>query len=313
LSIPAAGLTSFARNTAGNNAKSLSFNLFTPKGVFFRKDAFFIGSTHKLRADLGVVYNMCCGLVLWLASIAAACASDQDSGCLPSSIDAYARVETVIDGDTIRLTDRTLVRLVGINTPEIGYDGAASQPLAHSARKILDAELRKHERIGLVFGAERRDRHGRQLAHVFVDEGSVYRNVQQRLLEQGLAFWVAVAPNTHFLACYQAAEAKAVRARLGVWQETFFQPKNAAQAEALTPGFQLLRGTVAAVFETKNYFWLKFNNTVALRIAHKDMHNFQRSQLTAFKGKTVIARGWMFNHKNRLTMQISHPASITAE
>jgi hypothetical protein len=43
------------------------------------------------------------------------------------------------------------------------------------------------------------------------------------------------------------------------------------------------------------------------------MHNFQRSELVALKGKTVTARGWMFKHKNRLTMQISHPAAIAVD
>ena len=273
------------------------FNSITKKGVFFRKDAFFIG--------LVLLWGMVWG--------AFADGSVATAGCSAPTIDEYVQVRTVIDGDTIRLSNGTSVRLIGINTPEMGYDGAISQPLARAARQFLEAEIRQHQRIGLVYGEDRQDRHGRQLAHVFVSDNGTAQNVQQLLLEQGLAFWVAVAPNTRFLPCYRAAEAKAVTAQTGVWSEAYYQPKNAADEQALAPGFQLLRGTIVAVFETKNYFWLKFNDTVALRIAPKDMHNFQRSELVALKGKTVTARGWMFKHKNRLTMQISHPAAIAVD
>jgi endonuclease YncB( thermonuclease family) len=272
----------------------LSFNPFAKKGVFFRKGAFFIG------------------YVLLACVVAATYANAVVADCPQPQIDEYVRVQNVIDGDTVRLTDRTLVRLIGINTPEIGYDGAESQPLARAAKQFLDAELRKHERIGLVYGTERHDRHGRQLAHIFVQDGDAKHNVnvQQLELEQGLAFWVAVAPNTRFLECYQAAEAKAKTAKIGVWREAFFNPKNAADTQSLKPGFQLLQGIVTDVFETKRNFWLKFNDTVALRISHKDIHKFQRADLKALEGKTVTARGCMFRYKKRLTMSVSHPAAI---
>jgi endonuclease YncB( thermonuclease family) len=272
----------------------LSFNPFTKKGVFFRKDAFFIG-----QAFLACV-----------AGFAVAYASTAAADCPQPQIDEYVSVQSVVDGDTVRLADRTLVRLIGINTPEIGYDGAKSQPLALAAKQFLDAELRKHERIGLVYGAERHDRHGRRLAHLFMQDGDARYNVQQLVLEQGLGFWVAVAPNTRFLECYQAAEAKAKTAKIGVWREIYFKPKNAADTQSLKPGFQLLQGTITAVFETRRNFWLKFNDTVALRISHKDIHKFQRADLKALEGKTVIARGWMFKYKKRLTMSVSHPAAI---
>lgn len=284
----------------------MSFNPFTKKGVFFREGAFFIG---------GVIGGVnACRILLCVVLFAAAYANVAAANCPHPPIDEYVSVQSVVDGDTIRLGDRTLVRLIGINTPEIGYDGAQSQPLALAAKRFLDEVLAKHERVGLVYGAERHDRHGRWLAHVFVqdDDGDqpIQRNVQQLVLEQGLGFWVAVAPNTRFLACYQAAEAKAKTAKIGVWREAFFNPKNAADTQSLQPGFQFLQGTVTAVFDTRRYFWLKFNDTVALRISHKDIHNFQHAHLKDLEGKTVTARGWMFKYKKRLTMSVSDPAAI---
>jgi endonuclease YncB( thermonuclease family) len=278
----------------------LKFKLFSKKGVFFRKDAFFIGRG-LLVAAVVVLAVLVCG------------SGYAGSECTTPAIDKTVRMQSVVDGDTIRLSDKKLVRLIGINSPEIGYDGADSQPLARAAREFLQSQLDQRRRVALVYGKENQDRHGRYLAHVFVADGDSYRNVQQLLLENGLAFWVAIAPNTRFLNCYQSAEAKAAKARLGVWREAYFQPKNAADKDALTPGFQLLQGKITVTFKTEKFFWLKFNDSVALRIARKYLHNFDQSELTALEGKTVIARGWAFKHKHRLTMQISHRAAISVQ
>lgn len=39
------------------------------------------------------------------------------------------RVQQVVDGDTVRLVDGRSVRLIGINTPEIGHGGVAASPM----------------------------------------------------------------------------------------------------------------------------------------------------------------------------------------
>jgi len=232
------------------------------------------------------------------------------AGCSAESMDDYASVYSIVDGDTIRLGNQKLVRLIGINTPEIDYDGDVSEPLAHTAKQFLISQLGTRRRIGLVYEQESQDRHGRRLAHVFVVEDGVYRNVQQRLLENGLAFWVAIPPNTHYLDCYRSAESTAKLQGIGIWREVYFQPRQATDEHNLIAGFQLLQGKIVSTYKSKNAFWLKFNDTVALRIADKDIHNFKVSALEALKGKTVTARGWLYKHKNRLTMQIRHPASI---
>ena len=283
----------------------MDFKPFTSKGVFLRKDAFFIG---RWRLWVAVL------LAIWLGEIARA-------DCTAPSMDAYVGVASVVDGDTIRLADQTLVRLIGINTPEIDHDGGDSQPLAHAARQFLETRLTGQGRVGLVYGVENRDRYGRRLAHVFVEQGDTRLNVQKALLENGLAMWVAIAPNTRYLTCYQAAEAKARQQGIGIWREAYFRPKDASNPRALNPGFQRLQGKIVAVFQTKNYFWLKFNDTVALRIAPKDIHNFDLSRLRALDGKFVEARGWLSKYQSkhqgkrqtRLTMQISHPAAVAVQ
>jgi endonuclease YncB( thermonuclease family) len=273
----------------------LKFRHFSKQGVFFRKDAFFNALGWGLAVILGFYAHL------------------GYAGCLAPAMDEHVVVQSVVDGDTIRLKNQVLVRLIGINTPEIGYDGAVSQPLARAARDFLATLLDEHKTVGLVYGKDSQDRHGRRLAYVFVNDGEHYRNAQQLLLENGLAMWVAIAPNTRFLECHQAAEEKAEKQRVGLWREAVFRPKIVEQQARLTPGFQLLQGKITSTLNTKNSLWLKFNDTVALRILQKDLQYFQLSELMALEGKTVTARGWVYKHKNRLTMQISHPASIVSQ
>ncbi|MBI2969765.1 MAG: thermonuclease family protein, partial [Gammaproteobacteria bacterium] len=100
----------------------------------------------------------------------------------------------MIDGDTVALAGGERVRLIGIDAPEVGRDGAASQAGAEDATAAL-VNLVQEEGggfVGLVHGRERRDTHGRLLAHLFLRDGT---NVQARLLAEGFAVPLIIPPN----------------------------------------------------------------------------------------------------------------------
>ncbi|MFZ1538713.1 MAG: nuclease, partial [Chromatiaceae bacterium] len=76
-------------------------------------------------------------LLLWAIMGLLPCAAW--SACpLPAQFET-ARVTQVIDGDTLELKDDTRVRLIGIDTPEIGRDGKPDDPGAHQASTALRA------------------------------------------------------------------------------------------------------------------------------------------------------------------------------
>ncbi|MGE0679913.1 MAG: lamin tail domain-containing protein [Candidatus Binatia bacterium] len=80
----------------------------------------------------------------------------------PSFINA-ATVAAVVDGDTIRLEDGRTVRYLGVNTPEYG------QPLYEEAKRFNE-RLVAGKSIRLETDRRERDRYGRELAYVFVDD-----------------------------------------------------------------------------------------------------------------------------------------------
>jgi endonuclease YncB( thermonuclease family) len=138
---------------------------------------------------------------IWLSGAQAFCPA-------PSGLTSVA-VQRVVDGDTLRLSDGRSVRMIGLNTPELGKKGRSDEPFAVAARQRLEALVAASDgRVGLLPGKESKDHFGRTLAHVYSADGA---NLEAQMLAEGLGFQVAVAPNVDLVDCQQAAEHSAVR------------------------------------------------------------------------------------------------------
>lgn len=80
-------------------------------------------------------------------------------------------MQQVVDGDSLRLVDGRKVRLIGINTPELGRDGKPDEPLSVKARDALEKIIATHT-ITLKMGPDKTDHYGRTLAYVMLPDGS---------------------------------------------------------------------------------------------------------------------------------------------
>lgn len=203
------------------------------------------------------------------------------------------RVERVVDGDTVRLAGGRRVRLIGINAPELGGQGRAGEPFAQAARRALEVRVRESgDTLRLVPGLERRDAHGRELAHLYDRDG---RNLAALLLEDGLAFQVAVAPNLRLVDCHRQLERRARVARRGLWERDPYL----APGQLTRPGFALVRGRVARVERNRGGVWLELDGDLALRIEPRHLSAFQGVDLAALAGREVEARGWVVERRQR--------------
>jgi len=228
--------------------------------------------------------------------------------CATDHVDEDARVAYVYDGDTVKLSDGRKLRLIGIDTPEIGHDDRPPQPYAQEARQALTNLLGPNPRIGLRYDVERRDRHGRGLAHAFLPDGT---NVQQRLLQKGLATAFVVPPNLWRHECYAAVEAQARDQRAGIWRLTRYQVLEADELPRGARGFRIITGRVQRVGESTGTVWLNLTPRVALRILKDDLGYFQAFSPRALRGRRVEARGWLQSRRGALRMRIRHPAALS--
>jgi micrococcal nuclease len=119
----------------------------------------------------------------------------------------------VVDGDTLELENKARVRLLGIDTPEMGYKDRPAEPWAREAtaftRKFIG-----HRPVQLRLDHERLDPHGRWLAYVYVDG----QMLNEALLRAGLAevFRKARCADSIKRQFY-AAESAARQQRRGLW------------------------------------------------------------------------------------------------
>jgi micrococcal nuclease len=130
---------------------------------------------------------------------------------------ATGEVTRVVDGDTIHVdvggSDET-VRYIGVDTPESVKPGTPVQCFAEKASARNHA-LVEGQRVRLRFDAERRDRYGRLLAYVYRDGDGVFVNA--RLVRDGYARTLTIAPNVRFADRFAALQRRARRADRGLW------------------------------------------------------------------------------------------------
>lgn len=215
-----------------------------------------------------------------------------------------AVVRYVIDGDTCILTDERTVRLIGINAPELGRDGAPDQPLAAAARDRLRA-LVGGKTVRLAFESEQRDHYGRWLAHLQLPDGT---DIGEQLVREGLAGLVAIPPNVQAVTRLQAAEREARNNRRGLWGQAGFAPQAAAQVNET--GFRLVHGQVTRTGASRKYIYLDLGPRLSLRIEHQDWDRYFTGRPEAWRGRELEARGWVTRRGDQWFIRIGHPAML---
>ncbi|MBL4868906.1 MAG: thermonuclease family protein [Pseudomonadales bacterium] len=244
--------------------------------------------------------------------VAATCENDKPK----SSHQSVGVLKSVYDGDTLSLTDGRKIRLIGINTPEMARKLLPSEPLAQQATLFLQSLLTVGKPIQLRLGAQRKDRYGRILAHVFAGSGV---NVTAQLLEKGYGFQVLIAPNDCAAPCYLHAERVARKKRLGVWADPYHAVR-AADSAKLKEGFAVISGEIEGVFLAKKTVWIDIKSNIVLRIPRDRWKSFHSIRQKLVAGQELEARGWLIDRtKNGKTLKkhykpwmitINHPGSL---
>ena len=222
---------------------------------------------------------------IWLSGAHAFCPT-------PSALESVM-VQRVVDGDTLRLDDGRSVRMIGLNTSELGKKGRSDEPFAVAARKRLEALVAASDgRVGLLPGKESKDHYGRTLAHVYSADGA---NLEAQMLAEGLGFQVAVAPNVDLVGCQQSAERSARQAGLGLWRQS-----PVLKAEQINAsGFAVLSGRVSKVQRNRGGIWIELQDSVVLRVAPNLLGQFDVPALENLEGKQIEARGWVVDRSRR--------------
>lgn len=140
-------------------------------------------------------------------------ANSPTTNLLPQPINlTQARVLRVIDGDTIELTDKTRVRYIGINTPELATGKQTAQCYAREAAR-LNQQLVEGQEVYLGKDLSDRDKYGRLLRYVYID--NIFAN--DFLLRQGYARLEIIPPDVKYAQTLLEAEKEARNNKRGLW------------------------------------------------------------------------------------------------
>ena len=132
-----------------------------------------------------------------------------------------ARVVRVVDGDTIKVETSTpppgiavaeTIRLVGVDTPEIVDRRKPVQRFAKEASNYVKARL-TGKSVRLAFDKDLRDRYGRLLAYVFLEDGSCF---DLELILEGYGYAYVKYP-FFFMEEFRHAELEARYEKRGLW------------------------------------------------------------------------------------------------
>lgn len=131
------------------------------------------------------------------------------------------------DGDTARFRldsgAEEKVRFIGIDTPEVGEN---LEPLGEEASAYTAEAIPVGTKVWLETDAELRDRHGRLLAYVWLEEPTTDNEAEvrekmlnARLVLDGYAQAFTYPPNVKYTATLKDLQAEAREANRGLWAE----------------------------------------------------------------------------------------------
>lgn len=160
---------------------------------------------------------------LWLILVLVALAAFETlrRGGLDQPVDPGAPeqtyvVERVVDGDTLLLETGERLRLLGVDTPETVKPNHPVERLGREASEFTGRFV-EGKRVRLGFDKERRDRYGRLLAYVYVDD----LLLNEELLRAGLGEAQLQYPYSNVMKKrFRNAEEEARRAERGLWEKT---------------------------------------------------------------------------------------------
>jgi micrococcal nuclease len=135
-------------------------------------------------------------------------------------------VERVVDGDTLKLSNGQKIRLIGIDTPELHYSEKLMRDAKRSHRDIETIQalgkkaydftkaLCAHKKVRLEYDATKKDRYGRILAYVYLEDGTF---VNAKIVGDGYAQVMTIPPNVKYADYFLKLQQEARNARRGLW------------------------------------------------------------------------------------------------
>jgi endonuclease YncB( thermonuclease family) len=137
---------------------------------------------------------------------------------------AKASVVRVVDGDTVELKladgKQEKARLLNVNTPETVDPRRPVEEYGREASNFSKSMLTPGRPVFYKFDVEQRDKYGRMLVHLYLEDGTWYNAL---LIRAGYAQVMTISPNVSAASFFKELEAQARKEGIGLWQVPAYQ------------------------------------------------------------------------------------------
>jgi len=240
-----------------------------------------ISSEHAARAAL---------IGLGLIGFGATPLTARETPCLAERIDE-GRVGAIVDARTLRLQDGREVRLAGVEDTVSGLAAGSAQRAALESLAI--------DRDIILRGSQNPDRYGRISAIAFVQGQN--QPIQANMLENGHLVVTAAIEDEDCAAYLRRVEARARRAKRGIWAEPAAIKNTEMPGDilAVVGQFVVAEGRVQSVREAGATFYINFGRRwtqdFAVTISRRNLAAFEAAgiPLKSLERRRVRVRGWV--------------------
>lgn len=241
-----------------------------------------------------------------LALVAAVCAlqARAEAPRCDLPVVEQALVSSIEDGTTFTLADGRRVRLASVHSPR-GAEPHAGEAAAALTTLILG------KTVALALGANVTDRHGRLLAHVFLDPTWI----QLKLISDG---HVRVWTREDMRRCAEpllAAEVNARTDKRGLWALRHYRVRTPDELDDAIGTFQIVEGRALSVTAVKGRAYVNFGadyrTDFTATISPRDLRRFRQDAVdpAAWAGKRVRLRGWL-SRRNGPELELTHAEQV---
>jgi endonuclease YncB( thermonuclease family) len=228
-------------------------------------------------------------------------------------------VVRVIDAETVLLDDHQEVRLIGALAPRSPDFSPAAAPWPPEEAAIAALKALVHGRsVSIAASGRARDRYGRQLAHLFVEDGGERIWVQGEMLAAGHARAYGLPGSYACMHELMAHERVARDEAAGLWANAAYAVRSARATRNLLRrrnSYEIVVGTIADVAVTKSRTYINFGRdwrsdfTAGVEPRVLRAHPEWAQTLAGLKGRRVEVRGWI-QYRNGPYIDIEDPSQI---
>lgn len=231
------------------------------------------------------------------------------------------RIKGLSDGETLVLEDGREVRLLNMLSPRrpLWLKEGRDWPAALHAEREL-AALAVGREAGLAFDERAHDRHGRLLAHVFVDGAAGKERIwlQGEMVARGRARAWSLPSARACVKALLGLEAAARQKGSGLWGLDFYKVRQAVPAEPLKKlknAFALVEGKVLKVAKVGARTFINFEadwrRDFTLVVDGRAAAAFAAAAIdpASWQGRRIRARGWVENYNGPM-IKVTHPEQV---